>query len=98
MIRVLTFEGCPHADAAKVAARAAAAEAGRPIKVIEVDLLDPTIPAGLSRYPSPTVLVGSVDVSGDTKGVNGVSCRSSGAPTIGDIRNVIQSASEARPN
>ncbi|MEJ2538966.1 MAG: hypothetical protein P8188_03090 [Gemmatimonadota bacterium] len=93
VIRVLTFDGCPHAEAAKLAARSAAAEEAGSNEVVEIDLLAPTTPASLKHYPSPTVLVGSVDVSGDSDTVQGVSCRASGAPTIRRIRKAIRSVS-----
>ena len=90
VVRVLSFEGCPHASSARAAARTAIEESSLSIDFVEVDLLDPTIPSELRRYPSPTVLVGSVDAAGPVEASGGVGCRSSGAPSVQKIRQAIQ--------
>ncbi len=90
VVRVLTFEGCPNARSAMDAARTAIQESNLPIELVEVDLLDPSTPVELSRYPSPTVLIGSVDAAGPTQALEGAGCRSSGAPSVQQIRRAIQ--------
>ncbi len=81
LVHLLTFPGCPHRDAAELAVAAAIEQAEAPFEVQRIDLssLEPGSP--LSRFPSPTVLVGGVDVSGDSVATRGLSCRAAGAPT-----------------
>jgi len=72
-IQLLTFEGCPLADAARVGLEAALADCG--IKDYEeIDILDPETPVELRGWGSPTILVDGVDITGQPKG-NSVSCR-----------------------
>jgi GNAT superfamily N-acetyltransferase len=91
-VHVLTFEGCPHADSAKAAALTAISDFGGPIELIEVDLLDPEIPAQLKGYPSPTVLVGMKDVSPGEGTQGGIGCRASGAPSAEEVRLALEGA------
>lgn len=90
VVRVLTFEGCPHAEAAAAAARDAILEYGQGLDLVEVDLEDPKTPAEYKAYPSPTILVGSTDVSAGTGPVDGVGCRASGAPSVEEVRLAIR--------
>lgn len=92
VIRVLTFEGCPHADAARTAAREAIERSGLDIELHEVELGTPQTPEEFSAYPSPTVLVGVSDASGRTEVLGGMGCRASGAPTVAQIHDAIASA------
>ena len=92
LIRVLTFRGCPHAAAAMEAVRSAATEAGAAVEIVEVDLLGSDTPVDLRGLPSPTVLVGEIDASGVTTRTEGASCRASGSPTVGQIRDAIRVA------
>lgn len=89
IVHVLTFEGCPHAEAARRAAREAVSECDRPVELVEVDLLHPELPTDLQGYPSPTVLVNMSDVgSGDGRD-EGLSCRAAGAPSTEAIRGAL---------
>jgi hypothetical protein len=90
VIHILTFEGCPHADSAKAAARAAISECDAQIELVEVDLFDPTISAEYKGYPSPTILVGMNDVSPGQGSMTGIGCRSSGAPSVEEVRLAIR--------
>lgn len=81
LVQLPTFPGCPHTDAAERAVATAIERAETDVELERVDLA--ALPSGsdLSRYPSPTVLVAGVDVSGESAGTEGLSCRASGAPT-----------------
>ena len=72
-IRLLVFEGCPLAAAAREALEVALAECGIE-RYDEVDILDPSTPADLKGWGSPTILINGVDASGHPKG-DGVGCR-----------------------
>lgn len=91
-IRVLTFDGCPHAGPAIEAARSAASEVDAAVEIVEVDLLNPDTPTELRRFPSPTILVDEIDASGVTTLASGTSCRASGSPTVEQIREAIRLA------
>ena len=90
VIHVLTFEGCPHAEAAKEAARVALSRYDREVDLVDVDLLDPTIPAAYRKYPSPTILVGMKEVSPAGGTTDGLGCRAAGAPSVDDIGRAIE--------
>ena len=92
VLRVLTFEGCPHAKAALQAARAAIARSGLEVDLVELDLAHPSTPPEFRTYPSPTVLVGMRDVAGRVEPVQGLGCRASGAPTAEQITIAVRDA------
>jgi mercuric ion transport protein len=72
-IQLLTFEGCPLADAARDRLEAALADCG--LKGYEeIDILGPTTPDDLRGWGSPTILVDGADITGQPKG-SSVSCR-----------------------
>ena len=96
-ITLLTFEGCPNAAAARKATLTAIARAGRPVEFTELDLLASDTPVEYRRYPSPTVLVGECDVSGDGDDVQGSSCRASGAPSVAQIHLALETWSRLSP-
>jgi hypothetical protein len=90
-VRLLYFEGCPHADAARANVRAALARTGRPERWEETDLTGADCPASWQGFPSPTVLVGGADVtSGDRSRSGSASCRPNGAPTVAEIVKKLQ--------
>ena len=65
VIQFLSFDGCPHADAARTALRRALEICGLPTDWYEtVDVLDDSTPAHLANWGSPTILVNGVDVAG----------------------------------
>ena len=72
-IQLLTFAGCPLAEAAKVELQAALAELGT-VDYTEIDILDPATPEALRGWGSPTILVDGSDITGQPKG-DDVGCR-----------------------
>ena len=72
-IQLLTFEGCPLADAARACLEVALTDCGLQ-DYEEIDILDPTTPEHLRCWGSPTILVDGADITGQPKG-NSVSCR-----------------------
>jgi len=92
----LSFDGCPLADAARGALENALHICGLSVNQYEtIDVLDPTTPASLASWGSPTVLVNGEDVTGHKKG-DGVGCRiydtSDQVPTAQTIAAAIQKA------
>lgn len=72
-VQLLTFEGCPLADAARIELAAALTECG--IETYEeLDILSPETPENLRGWGSPTILVNGTDIAGQAKG-DDVSCR-----------------------
>jgi len=72
-IQLLTFHGCPLADAARASLERAVAELGLS-GFEEIDLLGPQTPDEMKAWGSPTILVDGMDVAGSSKG-NGLGCR-----------------------
>jgi len=72
-IQLLTFAGCPLAEAARVELEAALADCDS-VGFDEVDILDPTTAEELRGWGSPTILLDGADITGQPKG-NDVSCR-----------------------
>lgn len=85
MVQLISFAGCPHADEARRALRAALAALGREPSFEEVDFGNPDTPPALRAWGSPTVLVDGLDVTGGTP--SGRSCRiyPGGAPSVESI-------------
>lgn len=81
-IELIYFDGCPHAEAARANVRAAVAAAGVDATLEEWDRDDPSAPAYVAGYPSPTVLVDGHDVCGDEATTEAASCRAAGAPAV----------------
>jgi catechol 2,3-dioxygenase-like lactoylglutathione lyase family enzyme len=92
IIHLLTFEGCPHAAAARAAVSAAIAAFDAPIERVEVDLDDPGITPAFRAFPSPTILVGMKDVSPVGGPMQGRGCRAAGAPAAEDVARAIRAA------
>ena len=84
-IDLIFFDGCPHADAARLNLRAALDAAGLPLVWRERNQTDPLLPPEWRRYPSPTVLINGIDVAGASLTTAGA-CRLAGAPTVAMIR------------
>ena len=72
-VQLLSFPGCPNADAAREALRRALVAAGLPPWIEEVDVTAPGTPAERRDWGSPTILVDGRDVAGS--GPTGPSCR-----------------------
>lgn len=72
-IQLLVFDGCPLADAARVALEAALTMVGQP-QYEEVDILDPNTSDELRGWGSPTILIDGRDLAGNVKG-DSVGCR-----------------------
>ena len=94
VVHVLTFEGCPHAADALRAATEAASSSGEQVDLVEVDLLDPRLPAAFRGYPSPTVLVGMNEVLPGERSTSGLTCHAAGAPSTEAVRLAIHAALE----
>jgi hypothetical protein len=77
-IQLLTFDGCPLADAAREQLEAALAELGIN-HYEELDLQAPGTPESLRGWGSPTILVDGADITGQPKG-GSLSCRVYGGP------------------
>ena len=86
-VQLLTFGGCPLANAARESLERAVAELGIS-GFEEIDLLDSKTPEATKGWGSPTILVGGKDVTGTSKG-DSLGCRVySGpdkVPTTADI-------------
>ena len=72
-IQLLSFPGCPNADAARSALRGALVAAGLPPTFEEVDITAAETPEELRNWGSPTILVNGTDVAGESPA--GASCR-----------------------
>ncbi|HKV50038.1 MAG TPA: hypothetical protein VJO52_02460 [Gemmatimonadaceae bacterium] len=88
-VELITFEGCPHAAAARTNVRTALSAAGLSLPLDEWDRESAAAPAYTRRYPSPTVLVNGRDVSAETGGTRlteaAAACRAGGAPSVAAI-------------
>jgi hypothetical protein len=96
MVRVelLWFPGCPNADEARGALRAALAGAGLPPMWEEIDVLRDDAPEHARGYGSPTVLVEGRDVEGQEPVPDaGACCRvypaGRAAPTVDTIASAL---------
>jgi hypothetical protein len=92
-VQLLTFEGCPLADAAKIELEAALAECG--IEGYEaIDILDPKTPETLRGWGSPTILVNGIDIAGQPKR-DGIGCRMyPGKARVPDRAEIVSSIKE----
>ena len=94
-IQLLTFDGCPLADAARVQLEQALSDCGVS-GYEEIDLLGPDTPDDLPGWGSPTILVNGVNVTGQPKG-NSVSCRIYPGPErVPEARRIIASIENAK--
>jgi len=93
-IQLLTFEGCPLADAAREQLEAALAELGID-DYEEIDLQAPGTPENLRGWGSPTILIDGADITGQPKG-DSLSCRVYDAPAKVSSAADIVSAFESR--
>lgn len=92
-VELVYFKGCPHVEDAREQLLRAIAEAGLDKKWTEWDRDDPSCPASLKGFGSPTILVDGKDVTGAAPTGDGASCRSyidehghvSGAPPLSSI-------------
>lgn len=73
-VQLLSFPGCPNADAASAALRRALAASRVEAPIEEIDTTASSTPANLRAWGSPTILVGGKDIAGD-EGPSGTSCR-----------------------
>ena len=94
-VQLLSFPGCPHADAAREALRRALAAAALPVNFEEIDVSAADTPEQLRRWGSPTILVDGVDLAGEAP--TGLSCRlyandtQPGVPSDETIRRALRS-------
>lgn len=99
LIQLLSFDGCPLAEAAQAVLERALQECGLSTGHYEVvDVLDPETPQSLSTWGSPTILVNGEDVTAQGRG-DGVGCRiydtPDQVPTAETIIVAIQKSAEA---
>jgi mercuric ion transport protein len=73
-IQLLTFPGCPNAEAARERLRSVLASSGIGSPIEEVDTTGPDTPEPLRGWGSPTVLIDGKDVGGQ-EAPTGASCR-----------------------
>lgn len=85
-IELIFFEGCPHAELARVNLRAALDRSGVQTAWQEWDQLDPGSPEHVRQYGSPTILVDGRDVAGEEGATAALACRAGGAPSIASIQ------------
>jgi hypothetical protein len=87
-IQFLAFSGCPLAEPAKQNLKQALADC-EINSFEEIDILDPSSPADLRDWGSPTILINGADVTGQPKG-NSVSCRVYDVPGgVPDVQGII---------
>ncbi len=72
-IQLLTFQGCPLADAARAALEQALVQC-RLSSYEEIDIFNPDTPEDLQGWGSPAILINEVDLTGVPKG-DSVGCR-----------------------
>lgn len=100
-VQLLSFPGCPNADAARDALRRSLVAAGLPTSFDEIDVTSPETPEPLRNWGSPTILVEGNDVAGESPA--GSCCRlypsssSRGAPSDEMIRRALASRRPKRP-
>lgn len=73
-VQLLTFSGCPNAEAARRTLRAVLASAGISASIEEVDTDAPDTPEPLRGWGSPTILIDGKDVGG-LQAPSGSGCR-----------------------
>ena len=74
-VEVLVFEGCPHAEAAILLARAVAERLGPGIRVERVDVDTPERAAEVAFPGSPSIRVNGADVEGRKGAAGRLCCR-----------------------
>lgn len=102
-VQLLSFPGCPNADAARDALRRALVAAGLPPHFEDVDVTAAGTPERLRSWGSPTILVDGCDVAGADP--TGPSCRLydgapegvRGVPSDELIRTALNNARPRRP-
>jgi mercuric ion transport protein len=93
LIELVYFDGCPHADLARQRVQEALRSAGLSARLREWERSDPSAPAHVRYYASPTVLVDGRDVTGVGPGADTVACHAEGAPSVDAIRRVLTGVS-----
>jgi hypothetical protein len=89
-IQLLYFPGCPHVGMARQVLQEALAQLDGAPAVVEIDVTDPSTPAELRGWGSPTILIDGRDVAGGR--ASGACCRlypesgRKGAPSLAAIR------------
>ena len=87
-IQFLAFSGCPLAEPAKQNLKQALADC-EINSFEEIDILDPSSPADLRDWGSPTILINGEDATGASKG-SSVCCRVYETPDgVPDIQSII---------
>jgi hypothetical protein len=73
-VQLLSFPGCPNADAARGVLKRSLASLRLSQAIEEVDVTAADTPEHLREWGSPTILINDVDVGGES-GPSGSSCR-----------------------
>ncbi|MFZ5625233.1 MAG: hypothetical protein ACOY71_12560 [Gemmatimonadota bacterium] len=97
LVELVYFTGCPHVEAARAALRTALGSMGLPPVWQEWDQAQPTAPAYVQGFGSPTVLVAGRDVSGVGACSTGRACCATGAAQADAIRAALGAARGAAP-
>lgn len=92
-VELVFFEGCPHADAARVRLREAMTAAGLDPKWDEWDTGRDTTPDTYRRYGSPTILLDGRDIGDGAEG-SGMGCVVGGGPALATIVGALQGGRE----
>ena len=103
-VQLLTFAGCPNAEAARETLRSALAAPEIAAPVEEVDTNAPETPESLRRWGSPTILIDGADVEG-LETPTGASCRLyrdeagrlRGTPSVDRLRLALERAASRTP-
>lgn len=69
-IELIYEQTCPNVDAARLLIESACAQLGRAADWREWEVSDPQFPAHARGFGSPTILVGGIDVAGQSAGVS----------------------------
>ena len=95
-VQLLTFPGCPNADAAREVLQRVLSSAGIRAPIEEVDTVAPDTPEPLKGWGSPTILIDGRDVAGQ-EAPGGATCRLyrdeegrlRGTPSVALLRSIL---------
>ena len=90
-VELVYFEGCPHVERARASVREALLHLDLPAVWTEWDTTLAETPTQYRQFPSPTVLVDSVDVTGGSTS-SGPSCAIGGGPGTIHIVDALRAA------
>ncbi len=89
-VQLLYFDGCPNVEQARQNLRTALSRAGFDPVWEEIDLRSESAPAEWRGFPSPTIMVGSKEITTGASAAGGSgACRFGGAPSVDQIAAVL---------